>query len=104
MNVVDSESVPQVGQLVKVLRGRDAESYAVIIRIEDQRFVWIADGDKRKFDSPKKKNRLHLQTFDYISTEVRDSMTESGRVTNGKLRFAVNKFKQTIEGQSEKGE
>ena len=34
----------------------------------------------------------HLLTFDYISTEVKHSIHEIGRVTNGKLRFAINKF------------
>jgi len=104
MIVVDSESSPQVGQLVRVLRGRDADKLAIIVAIEDERFVRIADGDKRKFDTAKKKNVLHLEKFDLISSEVQDSITESGRVTNGKLRFAVNKFKEALDAQSEKGE
>ena len=54
-------SMPQLGQIVKVLRGKDAGQYAVVIGIVDERFVWIADGDKRQFDQPKKKNVLHLQ-------------------------------------------
>ena len=83
---------PQLGQIVKVLRGRDPGKYAVVIGIVDQRFVWIADGDKRKFDQPKKKNLLHLQLQDAISSEVVSSIRETGRVTNGKLRFALNKF------------
>jgi large subunit ribosomal protein L14e len=101
--VVDSESVPQVGQLVKVLRGRDAEKLGVVIKVENNRFVWIADGDKRKFDKPKKKNILHLQTFDFHSSEVYESIMQTGRATNGKLRFAVNKFREILEAQ-QKGE
>lgn len=104
MNVVDSDSNPQIGQLVRVLRGRDADKLAVVIGLESKRFVRIADGDKRKFDSAKKKNFLHLQTFDFISTEVHDSIHQTGRVTNGKLRYAVNKYKELIEAQIEKGE
>lgn len=86
--------VPKLGQIVKVLRGREQERYAVIVGILDDRFVWIADGDKRKFDSPKKKNILHLQLYDAVSHEVADSLRETGRVTNGKLRYALNKFAQ----------
>lgn len=82
----------RLGQIVEILRGREAGSYAVVIGIEDERFVWIADGGKRKFDRPKKKNRLHLRLYDSISTEVADSLRETGRVTNGKLRYALNKF------------
>lgn len=97
MNVNDSESTPQIGQIVRVLRGRDTDKLAVIIRIENSRFVWLADGDKRKFDTAKKKNINHIQVYDFISVEVHNSINETGRVTNGKLRFAVNKFKEQID-------
>jgi len=85
-------SKPQLGQIVKILRGRDLNKYAVIIAIVDPKFLLIADGEKRKFDQPKKKNSLHLQLQNTISQEVVNSLTETGRVTNGKLRFALNKF------------
>ncbi len=96
---------PQLGQIVKVLRGREQGKYAVIVGIIDERFVLIADGDKRKFDQPKKKNRLHLQLLNVVSSEVADSLSETGRVTNGKLRFALNKFLERMQPDAqEKGE
>ena len=58
---LNHEITLQPGQIVKILKGRDAGQYAVIVSIEDSRFVWIADGDKRKFDGAKKKNVLHLE-------------------------------------------
>ena len=53
--------------------------------IVDERFVMIADGDKRKFDQPKKKNVLHLelQPADQ-SVKLSNSLQETGRVTNAK--------------------
>jgi ribosomal protein L14E/L6E/L27E len=96
---------PQLGQIVKVLRGRDADKYAVIIGIIDQRYVLIADGDKRKFDSPKKKNIVHLELQPSISSEVVNSLKESGRVTNGKLRYAVSQYSERqLTDLAEKGE
>ncbi|MHA6481130.1 hypothetical protein ACX1C1_04380 [Paenibacillus sp. strain BS8-2] len=83
---------PQVGQFVKVLRGKDEESYAVIISIIDDKFVMIADGDKRRFDQPKKKNVLHLMLQPALSHEVISSLQETGRVTNAKLRYAIQKY------------
>lgn len=88
----DSGGSPSIGQIVKIIRGRDSGKYAIVIGIIDHKFVWIADGDKRKFDKPKKKNVLHLELQDEISEEVVNSLSETGRVTNGKLRFAVNRF------------
>lgn len=88
----DSSRTPKIGQIVKVLRGRDQGKFAVITGFIDDRFVLIADGDKRKFDQPKKKNMTHLELFPEICPEVVESMAETGRVTNGKLRFVINRF------------
>jgi ribosomal protein L14E/L6E/L27E len=83
---------PQIGQFVKVLRGKDEDSYAVVIAIIDDRFVMIADGDKKRFDQPKKKNVLHLMLQPAFSHEVISSLQETGRVTNAKLRYAIQKY------------
>lgn len=89
---MSKDESPRVGQIAKVLSGSDQGKYAVIIGIVDQRFVLIADGNKRKFDHPKKKNLLHLQLMEDASEEVASSLKETGRVTNGKLRFELNRY------------
>lgn len=88
---------PKLGAIVRTLRGRDQSQYAVIVGIADDRTVWIADGDKRKFDAPKRKNVLHLEIFDFVSPEVVSSIEETGRVTNGKIRFALQKFMESLQ-------
>ncbi|MCM3719775.1 KOW domain-containing RNA-binding protein [Fictibacillus phosphorivorans] len=90
--VSESDSVPNIGQLVRILKGRDADRLGVIVGILDERFVLVADGDKRKFDRAKRKNLNHIELLDFISPEVVKSILETGRVTNGKLRYAVAKF------------
>ncbi|GIP41474.1 50S ribosomal protein L14 [Paenibacillus sp. J31TS4] len=100
-----SSRSPRIGQIVKILRGRETGQYAVILAVADERFVLIADGDKRKADQPKKKNLLHLQLEDAVSSEVVSSLTETGRVTNGKLRYALTKFAASRQTEAqEKGE
>jgi ribosomal protein L14E/L6E/L27E len=89
---VDEVVMPQLGQIVKVLRGKGFNKFAAIVGIVDQRFVLIADGDKRKIDQPKKKNLLHLEPMNFVSSEIVNSIEESGRVTNRKLRYAISKF------------
>jgi ribosomal protein L14E/L6E/L27E len=88
----DPDPSPRVGQLVKILRGKDTDQFSVIVEIIDERFVRIADGNQRKYDRAKKKNIIHLELLDFISPEITRSMSEAGRVTNGKLRFAIAKF------------
>ncbi|QHT63340.1 hypothetical protein GXP70_27565 [Paenibacillus lycopersici] len=92
------EYKPEVGRIVKVLRGKDEGSFAVIVQVMDDRFVLVADGDKRRFDQSKKKNVLHLLMQPEVSREVVDSMLETGRVTNAKLRYAIQK---AVQGKGE---
>lgn len=90
------DGIPRIGEVVRILRGREAGQYAIIIDVIDDRFVLLADGEKRKYDRPKKKNLNHIELLDYISPEVQNSLLETGRVTNGKLRFALDKFVNEI--------
>lgn len=100
----ESDSIPQIGQVVRVLRGREAGQYAVVIKKLDDRFVSLADGDKRKYDRPKKKNIHHIELTEYVSPEIQNSLLNTGRVTNGKLRFTIAKFVNEIVTDLKKGD
>jgi len=97
-------SVPQIGQIVRITKGREQDQYAVIIKIINDRFVLLADGEKRKYDRPKKKNVNHIEETAYISSEVRKSLLETNRVSNGKLRFAIAKYADEVVTDFEKGD
>ncbi|GAB7387273.1 hypothetical protein BSNK01_11090 [Bacillaceae bacterium] len=94
----DSETNQQIGQVVRSLRGRDAGKYAIVIGVIDEKFVLIADGDKRKFDKPKKKNVHHLEWMGQRFDEVAESLKTNGRVPNAKLRHLLRQF---VENQAE---
>lgn len=98
------EAVPELGRIVRVTKGREQNQYAVIINIIDDRFVLLADGEKRKYDRPKKKNVHHIEFTPFISSEVRKSLMETNRVSNGKLRFALAKFRSEVVTDLEKGD
>lgn len=101
MNLLTHRTDPQIGQIVRILKGKDAGGIGVVVELLDDKFVRIADGNKRKFDQAKRKNIQHLEFQDLISSEVVNSLTESGRVTNGKLRYAVSTFVQFTETKAE---
>lgn len=86
------------------MKGRETGQYAVIIKKLDNRYVMLADGEKRKYDRPKKKNLQHIALMDYISPEIQNSLLETGRVTNGKLRFTIDKFVSEIVTDLKKGD
>ncbi|MEC5425563.1 KOW domain-containing RNA-binding protein [Virgibacillus sp. C22-A2] len=100
----EDDSIPLIGQIVRIMQGREAGQYAIVIKVMDDRYVLLADGEKRKYDRPKKKNLHHIETMDYISPEVQSSLLETGRVTNGKLRFAIAKFINEVVTDLKKGD
>lgn len=105
--MTDSEthSRPLVGKIVRSIRGRDAGKFAVVIEQLDDRFVLIADGDKRKLDRPKRKNVMHLEMTEHVAEEIVDAIENGGRLTNGKLRYHLNKFLEQLPAEVQrKGE
>jgi ribosomal protein L14E/L6E/L27E len=61
-----------LGRLVYSLNGRDQGRPFVIIRIVNERYVIVSDGDTRKIENPKMKNVKHLQYTNIKANEVID--------------------------------
>lgn len=95
---------PRLGQVVTILRGRDSGQNAVIVAIDSSRFVMLADGHKKTFARPKKKNIRHVRLEDYVDRGVVASLNERQHVTNAKLRHAIKQFQLTRPQEEEKGE
>lgn len=88
-------TLPELGRVVEITRGRDKGLFCVVVGQEVDRFVYVADGDKRKAERPKKKNVLHVRNTSYIAHEVLDELSTHGKVTNAKLRHAIRQYEST---------
>jgi large subunit ribosomal protein L14e len=90
-----SEAASQIhlGQIIKVLYGREAGKYAVVVRL-DGSTVWLANGKERKFAQPKRKNRRHIQPTRFIAEDVLQAIDSTGCVDDAKLVFALNLYKE----------
>ena len=74
-----------VGSVVKAKAGRDKEGFFVVVKSEDK-WVFIADGKRRKVESPKKKNPLHLTVTNTVLSHSMD--------TNRNIRKALKDFRE----------
>ena len=74
-----------VGTVVKAKAGRDKEGFFVVVKSEDK-WVFIADGKRRKVESPKKKNPLHLTVTNTVLSHSMD--------TNRNIRKALKDFRE----------
>ncbi|MEI6132005.1 MAG: RNA-binding protein [Bacillota bacterium] len=51
------------GNIAKSKAGRDKGRLFVVIKVIDDKYVLIADGELRKAEKPKKKKNIHLQFY-----------------------------------------
>lgn len=62
----------RTGNLAKSKAGHDKDKIYVIIR-EDDEYVYLSDGDCKKIDNPKKKNKKHVQPIKCDNTDCADN-------------------------------
>jgi large subunit ribosomal protein L14e len=75
-----------VGRLVLSKAGRDRGKPFVILKVINDRFVILADGDLRKVDNAKLKNIKHLQVTNSRLDEVRETLARGEVPENHRLR------------------
>jgi ribosomal protein L14E/L6E/L27E len=78
-----------VGRLVVSKAGRDKGKPFVIIKVVNDRFVLLADGELRKVDNPKIKNVKHLQMINRGLPEITEILGRGEVLENHRLRKLV---------------
>ena len=79
------------GLIVRSKAGRDAGDLFIILRLEDQ-FAYIANGDRRKVDCPKKKKLKHLQLTGVSSEFIESKLISGAKITNNEVRIALAEY------------
>ncbi len=79
--------------------GRDKGGLFLILRMEGE-YAFVADGELRKVDRPKKKKLKHLQRVDYVSEFVENKLENGLRVTNSEVRRALGQYRENEGGHN----
>ena len=74
----------RIGQVVRSIAGRDNGKAFIVVKTE-RNFVYVADGETRKLDAPKKKKLKHIQGSYNVSEEIA-ACIDSGTAENYMLR------------------
>lgn len=75
-----------LGKVVHSKSGRDKDRYFIIIGIIDEEYVYIADGDLRKIEKPKRKKVKHLSFTNLVANDVREAILSNSKISNSKIR------------------
>ena len=75
----------EAGRAVLSMAGRDAGRQFVTLRVEEN-FAYIADGDLRKVEKPKKKKRMHLRALPEIFSSIAGIIEDGKMPSNAEIR------------------
>lgn len=75
-----------LGRVVRSTAGRDSSKFFIIMKIIDENYVEISDGDLRTEEKPKKKKIKHLYLTDIVIEEVKKLVIQHEKVDNATIR------------------
>lgn len=78
-----------LGQIVVSRAGRDAGKRFVVVKVVDEFFVEISDGDLRRIEKPKKKKVKHLNITDERAEGLEEKLKSGAKITNAEIRKAL---------------
>ena len=81
------------GMVVRSKAGRDKGDLFIVLRTENN-YAYIANGELRRVDRPKKKKLMHLQPSAYVSELITERLEAAGEVTNCEVRKALAEYSE----------
>lgn len=78
-----------IGRLVCSTRGRDSGRFYLVVGSESGTKVYVANGEERKVEKPKRKNLRHLKFYDSLAGEVAEKVSSGKNLTNADVRKAL---------------
>ena len=80
------------GTVVYSKAGRDKGLMLVVLKTEPG-YCYVADGELRRADKPKKKKLRHLQKTNYVSPSIEERLRSAQEVTNSQVRRALEEYR-----------
>lgn len=78
-----------IGRLVISKAGRDKGKPFVILKVLNDKFLMVADGDLRKVDDPKMKNVRHVQFTNMVIPEIAEAISNGENLENHRVRKLI---------------
>ena len=88
---MSQENILVPGQIVKSKAGHDKGNVFFVVGIIDNDYVLIADGDRRRIETPKKKKIRHLQPYNRINNLIAERIDQGVKIENIELQKELEK-------------
>ena len=81
----------ETGRIVKAKAGRDKGGYFAVVKVVDDRYVYIADGVSRRLANPKLKKTMHLEAMPQKLDGIAEKLDKGLKVYDAELKSAILK-------------
>ncbi len=81
-----------IGQIVYAKRGRDKSNPFIVVNL-DEDYLYLVDGDTRKLEKPKKKNKKHIQIVNKVDYNIKKKLDEKLYLLDADIRKALKPYK-----------
>lgn len=75
-----------LGRLVRSTAGHDKDTFLVIVGVDDEEHVLLADGKLRTIEKPKRKKLKHVRVLEAFSEALNAKLVSNGLIQNAELR------------------
>ena len=82
------------GCVVRSKAGRDEGRMFVVLSLDGEEFAFIADGDLRKVEKPKRKRVKHLYVTEELISSLQSKLQTGEPVENYQVRASLEQFQQ----------
>ena len=83
----------EAGVVVRSKAGRDEGRHFIVLSVESEEFVKVADSDLRKVEKQKLKRVKHLYVTEELESSLQKKLLAGERVENHELRACLARFK-----------
>ena len=83
-----------LGRVVRSTAGRDCGKLLLVVGIEDENHLLLADGGIRTLEKPKKKKLRHVKVLPGDSQQLREKLLGGKTVLNAELRKIIAEYEQ----------
>ena len=79
------------GMFALSLAGHDKGQMYVIIK-EDSEYVYLADGNLKPFEKPKKKSKKHIQIINRVDETIQNKLENGQIIYNEDIKRAIKLY------------
>ena len=87
--------------IVRSNAGRDKGKLFVVLAVDGEDYLLLADGKSRKVESPKRKKRRHVLFVSAEETRLAEKIKSEEKITNSELRRTLAGCREAIQPDQE---